>query len=126
MNIRDAVNRGFNLLGVSIVALSGFAFAPEMFLENDVPDKLDDALLFIVGLIGIAWYTKAKNKYTRSIVPVGLVGVALLLKIMAVIVEFNDVENVGDDFGGLILFVLSFGLILYQYFKTKKLLAASA
>ena len=122
MNIRDSINRGFNLLAVSIVGLSGFAFLPEAFLENDAPDKIDDVLLFILGLLGIAWYSKKDNSYSRSLVPVVLVGLSLLTKIGALFIEFDDAASVGDDFGALILFVLSFGLVVYQYQKTGKLL----
>src|ERR1700690_2024891 len=116
MNIQQYINRGFNLLAVSIVGLSGFAFLPEVFLENDIPDKVDDIVLFILGIVGMVWYRK--NKYARSFVPVLLVILALLTKIGALIVEFDDAASVGDDFGALILFVLALGLVWYQYNRT--------
>jgi len=119
---KDALNRGFNLLAVSITALAGFAFLPEAFLEKDIPDKFDDSLLFIIGIIGMAWYAKTSNRTARSIIPLVLVVLALLVKIMAVIIEFDDAESVGDDFGGLILFVLAVGLVVYQWRKTAKLI----
>lgn len=125
MNLKDSINRGFNLLGTSIVALAGFAFTAEIFLENDWPDKIDDITLLVLGVVAIIWYLSGKNKYMRSIMPVVLVALSLLAKIGAIIVEHDDKDAVGDDFGGLTLFVLATGLIIYQYFKTKKLLKAS-
>jgi hypothetical protein len=125
MNIRESINRGFNLLAVSIVGLSGFAFLPEIFLEHDIPDKVDDIVLLVLGIVGIFWYRQKNNRFARSRMPLILVGLALLTKIGALIIEFNDAASVGDDFGALILFVLSFGLVWYQYSKTKKLLESS-
>ena len=126
MTARDALNRGFNLLGVAIVSLAGFAFLPEVFLENDIPDKIDDGALFLLGLLGIVWYLRGTHRFSRSIMPVVLVGAALLVKIGALFIEFDDAASVGDDFGALILFVLSFFFVLYQYGKTKNLADAAS
>lgn len=121
-NIKEAINRGFNLLAVSIVGLSGFAFLPEVFVENDVPDKIDDALLFILGIIAMIWYRKSNNSKTRSIVPVVFVIIGLLVKILGIIIEHDDAEALGDDLGGLILMVLATGLVIFQYKKNRKML----
>ena len=34
MIFRDAINRGYNLVGTSIIAITGFAFFPEFFIEQ--------------------------------------------------------------------------------------------
>jgi hypothetical protein len=112
MSISESINRGYNLLVTSIVSLAGLAFLPEAFLEKDIPDKVDDTLLFVIGMLGIWWYNRGDNRFKHSIVPVVLV-----------ILAFDDAEAVGDDFGGLILFALAVGLAVYQYQKTKKLLS---
>jgi hypothetical protein len=120
--LQEYINRGLNLLGVSIVGLSGFAFAPEIFLEKDIDDKLDDIGLLVVGVLGIFWYLWGKNKYSRSVFPVLLVSLSLVIKVVALLVEFKDAEAVGDDFGAIILFVLSLILVIYQYWLVRKLL----
>lgn len=125
MNLKASINRGFNLLGTAIVALAGFAFTAEIFLENDWPDKIDDIALLVLAIVGIIWYLYGKNKYMRSVMPVVLIVLSLLAKIMAVIIEHDDKDAVGDDFGGLTLFVLATIFIVYQYTKTKKLLQAA-
>ena len=126
MTTQESLNRTVNLLGTSVVGLAGFAFMPEIVLENDAPDKVDDILLFLLALGAMWWYNRAGNKYLRSVAPVVFVVLALVIKIGAVVVEHDDAEAVGDDMGGLILFILSIGLVAYQYVKTGKLLAASA
>ncbi len=56
--------------------------------------------MFLLGVVGIIWYLRTANKYSRTIWPIILLVVALLIKIFAVAVEFPDPEDVGDDFGG--------------------------
>ena len=121
--VRDASVRGFNLLAVSIPALAAFAFAPEMFVEADIPDKVDDALLFILGLIAIGWYLRGRNKFAQSLMPVVFVVLAAAIKIGGLLIEIGDPESMGDDAGGVILFLLATALIIYQYRKSKKLAA---
>lgn len=122
MKISETINRGFNLLGASLVALPGFAFVPEIFLEKDWDDKADDIGLLVIGIVGIMWYLTGNNRTGRSITPVVLVILALLVKAAAVFIEFRDKEAVGDDYGALILFVLATLFVIYQYVQTKKLL----
>ncbi|MDR3642677.1 MAG: hypothetical protein P4L74_03575 [Candidatus Doudnabacteria bacterium] len=120
MKASELVNRTNNLIATTIVALSGFAFLPEVFIEDDHADKLDDALLFILGLVAIYWYKKGQNRFQRTVMPVVLSGLALLIKIMGVVIEFHDKESLGDDLGGLILFLISFGFIWWLYNKNDK------
>ena len=123
MTPREIWNRGNNLLSVAVVALAGFAFSPESVLEPEVPFKIDEILLFWLGVGAIGWYVWGKNKWKRSIVPVLFVWAGLAIKIMAVVIEFKDKEDVGDDFGALILFILATALVTFLYLRAKKVLA---
>ena len=76
MKLYESINRGFNLLAVSIIGLSGFAFMPEIFGEHDWDDKADDILLFLLGIAAIIWYRK--NKFKSSMAPVVFVALALI------------------------------------------------
>ena len=125
MNLKQSINRSFNLLAAAIVGLSGFAFMAEIFLEHDWDDKIDDIILLALAIIIIVWYLRKDNRYNRSVLPVVLTGLALATKIMALIVEFSDPEAAGDDFGAVILFVLAFIFILYEFHATRKLLNAA-
>lgn len=120
MKAIELLNRTNNIIATTIVALAGFAFLPEVFIENDHADKIDDGLLFILGLIAIYWYKKGQNRFQRSVMPVVLVGLGLAIKILGAVIEFHDPESIGDDMGGLILFVIAFFLILWLYKKNDK------
>lgn len=125
MTVQEAINRGNNLLATSIAALAGFAFTPEAFIEDHPLYKVDDALLFWIGIGAIVWYWVGKNRYTRSIAPVLFVLGGLLVKIIGLMIEFKDKDDAGDDFGGLLLFVLASILVVWIFITSKKLLDAS-
>lgn len=120
MSVQEAWQRGNNLVATAIVALAGISFLPEFFLETEVPYKIDDGALFLLGIGAVWWYKVGNHRYVRSIVPVLFVVVSLLIKIMGVVIEFKDKDDVGDDFGGLILFVAATILVLWLYWKNKK------
>lgn len=120
MTPQEIWNRGNNLVATAILALSGFAFLPEAFLETEVPFKMDEILLFLLGIGAVGWYLWGKNKFQNSIVPVVLVWMGLAFKIMAIALEFKDKEDVGDDMGAVILFLLAGLLVTWLYLQAKK------
>lgn len=124
MNIKESLNRGFNLLAVSISGLAGFAFLPEVFVEKDMPDKVDDFLLFIIGIIAMSWYMRSNNRYARSAAPLIFIIISLVVKVAGLLIELDDPASFGDDIGGVILLVLSAFLIINQYKKTGRFLAS--
>ena len=81
--------------------------------------------LLVVGLAGIAWYLTGKHKFSRSAVPLALVGAGLLIEIVDLAIEFGDKEDIGDDIGALILFVLAVILVAWQYFNGRRAPEAS-
>ena len=117
MTVDEAIQRGNNLVATAIVALSGFGILPEFFLEDKAVYKLDEFLLFLLGIAGLAWYLLGRNKVTRSLVPVLLVVAAMVVKIVGVIIEFNDKEDATDDYGALILFALASILVAWLYVR---------
>jgi len=125
MNLKDSINRTTNLAATTISALAGFAFLPEVFVEDKLQYKLDDALLFVLGIVAMGWYMKGENRFSRSVLPVLFVFAGLLIKFLGVIIEIKEKDDVGDDFGGLILFLLGSFFVALVYVKSKKLLAAA-
>jgi len=125
MDISQSVNRSVNLVGASIAGLAGFAFAPEMIIEPESIDRVDDFVLLLVGIAAIVWYLRGVNRYARSLMPIVFVALGLVVKVFAIIVEIADPEDVGDDFGGLILFVLATALVAFLYSRAESLAKAS-
>lgn len=116
MTAHELWNRGNNLVSIAIIAIGGLAFFPEVFAEDELLHKLDDGLLFILSLVSIIWYRKKNNRFSRSLTPVIFTLTALAVKFLAILIEIKDKEDIGDDFGGLILFVLAalLSVVLYR------------
>jgi hypothetical protein len=117
MNLRseDIWNRGNNLVATATLAIAGLAFLPEFFVEDDLINKIDDGLLFIIGIVAVIWYRTGFNKYTRSKTIIYLTIAALVTKIGGILMEITDKTDMGDDFGGTILFISACVLIIMLY-----------
>ena len=121
MTVSESVNRTVNLVATTIIGIAGFSFLHELGIETEVLFKLDDLVLAVLGISAIIWYKKGKNSTTRSFIPVVFVALGLLTKVVAIFLEISDKEDVGDDFGALILFVLATSFIYWLYKKAPKL-----
>lgn len=119
MTIRDAIYRGYNLVATAIVGLSGLAFFPEFFTEDELTHKLDEGVLLLLAIGSIVWYFVGRNKYSRTIVPILFVAASLVMKVIAFILESGDPADQGDEFGAIILFLLGLVLVIWQYASIK-------
>jgi hypothetical protein len=127
MTVRDAINRGYNLVGTAIVGITGFAFFPEFFIEDELTHKIDESVLLLLALGSIAWYLIGKNKFSRTIVPILFATAALTMKLLAFFVfETGDAADLADEFGALILFVLTLSFLIWQYVSIKRIAAKEA
>jgi hypothetical protein len=117
MTVADAVNRGFNLMASAILALAGAAFSELIFSEPDAIDKVDNSVLLLVGIIAVVWYLWGGQQWKRTPIPLVFSGVALLGQFLGIGIEIGDSAAVGDDFGGLVIYLLTMILLvaLYQY-----------
>lgn len=123
MTVQEAVNRTNNLVAASIVALAGFTFFPEFFIEDEVSHRLDEGLLFLLAIWAIIWYRRGQNRFKRTVAPIWFVGGALAIKILGIILEHSDKEDLGDDMGALVLFILATALVVWLYRKGTDLAA---
>jgi hypothetical protein len=116
----EAINRGYNLMLTAFLALGGIAFGTVITEETDLPDKVDDAGFLILGIVAVIWYLTSK-KTQRSIVPVILAAVAVVVQIVGVVLEFGDEKAFGDNIGGMFLFIplLVFASLQYFYFNPR-------
>ena len=122
MTVRDALSRGYNLVGTALVAIPGFAFFPEFFTEDEVTHKLDEGVLFLLAIGAIAWYFIGNNKVSRTIVPVLLTAAAFIMKLLAFfLLETGDATDLGDEYGALLLFLIAFGFLIWQYVSLRRM-----
>lgn len=122
MTVRDALNRGYNLVGTAIIAISGLTFFPEFFTEDELTHRLDEGVLFLLAISSIVWYLLGKNKFSRTIVPILFTTAALVMKLIAFfLLEKGDAADLGDEFSAIILFVITLGFLVWQYVSTKRI-----
>ena len=122
MTVRDALNRGYNLVGTAIIAISGLAFFPEFFTEDEPTHKFDEGVLLLLAIGAIAWYLTGKNKFSRTVVPILFTAAALVMKLIAFfLLEKGDAADLGDEFGAIILFVITLAFLIWQYVSIKRM-----
>ena len=82
MTLQNAINRGYNLLACTALALAGLAFGTVVFEEADLLDKVDDIGFLVIGAVAVIWYLVGRNRFKRSLVPIVLSGIAIWLAVL--------------------------------------------
>lgn len=110
-----------NFFVASLVSILGFTMIYEIISEDDISDKIDDILMFVLGLVAIWWYKKSGYKGQSSKLALFVTIGASLIKIMAIVIEHADKEAVGDDIGILMSLLLALMFVGYLVvFRQKK------
>jgi hypothetical protein len=117
---QDIYNRGYNLMITALVLLPGLAFGSVVLNEADFNDKIDDFVLLGSGILILVWYFIGRNRFSRSIVPLGFAVLSIAGQIAGVLIEKDDKEAFGDNIGGMIIFVGVVALAFYQYWRAPK------
>ena len=126
MTLQNAINRGYNLLACTALALAGLAFGTVVFEEADLLDKVDDIGFLVIGAVAVIWYLLGHNRFKRSVVPIVLSGIAIIVQVVGLVLEKDDPASFGDNIGGIWLFVPLFVFLIVQFYVNRRLLVASA
>jgi hypothetical protein len=126
MTLQNAINRGYNLLACTALALAGLAFGTIVFEEADLLDKVDDIGFLVIGAVAITWYLVGCNRFKRSVVPIVLSGIAIIVQVVGLVLEKDDPASFGDNIGGMWLFVPLLVVLVVQFYVNRRHLAASA
>jgi hypothetical protein len=98
-SIKEAMNRGNNLLIVGFLSVLGIGVIAELFNEVDLQDKIDDTIIMLIAIIAIVWYVRGTHRYQYSWVPFILLSLGFIDKIGAIAIESGDPAAAGDEFG---------------------------
>jgi heme A synthase len=116
MKVREAINRGNNLLALALLGIGGGTFALTIFSESEWIDRIDDAIIGLLAIGIIVWYFWGANRYRRSWVPLAMLLGALAAKLGAVVLELHDPAALGDDIPGVVMFAISAVVFAILYF----------
>jgi len=125
MTLQNAINRGYNLLACTTLALAGLAFGTVVFEEADVLDKVDDIGFLVIGAVAVIWYLVGRNRFKRSVVPIVLAGIAIIVQLVGLVLEKDDPASFGDNIGGIWLFVPLFVFLIVRFYINWKYLASA-
>ena len=125
MTHQNAINRGYNLLACTVLALAGLAFGTVVFEEADLLDKVDDIGFLVIGAVAVIWYLFGRNRFKRSVVPIILAGIAIIIQIVGLVLENDDPASFGDNIGGMWLFVPLFVFLIAQYYINRRHLTSA-
>jgi hypothetical protein len=125
MTLQNAINRGYNLLACTVLALAGLAFGTVVLEEADLLDKVDDIGFLVIGAVAVIWYLLGRNRFKRSVVPIVLSGIAIIVQIVGLVLEKDDPASFGDNIGGIWLFVPLFFVLVVQFYINRRHLASA-
>lgn len=121
MNTREAMNRGLNFFGVTVLAIDASLALFEIFNENEWIDRIEDVGVSLLAVVGIAWYLVGRNRYQRNPLPLICLGLAWMLKMIAVFgTEFDDANARGPDIGLIVTLGLATIVFGVQYIRTRR------
>jgi hypothetical protein len=117
MNVAEANNRGLNFAIAAFAGALAVALATAIPTEDELLHKADETIIPLVFVGLLIWYFTGRRKYSRSLVPLGTIALALVLKLIWLAIEFNDKEDRGNDIGIAILLVSFLAITAYAYFR---------
>lgn len=65
--------------------------------------SIDDLVITLLAVTGIVWSVPSANRHSRSLVPLGLVAGALVMQLLALLIERGDTGDLGDDTLGVVI-----------------------
>ena len=84
---------------------------------------MDNSIIVIVAIIAVAWYLIGNHRFERSVVPIVLAGAALAGQLVGIAIEAGDSTAIGDDIGGMLLFLPLLILLIVVNSTDRELLA---
>ena len=121
---REALNRGNNLLIVGFLAVIATGLVALLFVEDEWVDRAEDLVFLVIAIAAVSWYRSGSNRYRFSLMPYGLLTVAFLAKVAALLIEFGDLPAMGDDLlllPPLFVMMIIAGSMLYRTRRVESL-----
>lgn len=119
MKVNEAIARGYNFFVVAALGIMAGSLVDEALFEDEWLFKLDELLIIAIGIAAVAWYLNGQHRYQRSLVPLALAAVTFLAKVVGLILEINDAQDIGDDFVLVQVLLLLVIVAAVTYYRTR-------
>src|ERR1700694_181788 len=93
IGVAEEVNRGNNLMTTALIAGLAVEMAHEAVTER-WPDRIDDMVFVGLAAALAIWYSLRRNRYRRSILPLGIAAGCLAANVVAAAIEPGTGEDV--------------------------------
>jgi len=118
MTVEEANNRGWNFAVAAFLGALAIGMLTAIPSEDEFTHKLDEIVIPLVVVAFLVWYFMGRNKFTRSLIPLGVVVLVLVLKAIALFVlEFSDVADRGDDIGIAVVLIAFLVIAGWTYYR---------
>src|SRR5215467_1389384 len=118
MTVEEANNRGWNFAVAAFLGALAIGMLTAIPSEDEFTHKLDEIVIPLVVVAFLVWYFMGRNKFTRSLIPLGVVALVLVLKAIALFVlEFSDVADRGDDIGIAVVLIAFLVIAGWTYYR---------
>ena len=121
MTMGEALNRGFNLLAVTLVGLAVFLLSLEFLTDADWVLRAADVALFCIGVACVVWYRRRNNRFKNSLVPIYFTAFALGIRVFCSIITYATTGLLFHSIQESRLMFFATLVIVQQYHKTQGL-----
>ena len=97
MTARESVNRTINVIPAATLVIVGFDLLPDLAQETGWLHRLDEIGIYILAALAGGWYLTGRNRFRRSPWLLWLLAVSLIVKLIAVGIEYAEPDDVGGD-----------------------------
>ena len=119
MTVDEERNRALNFAVAAFLGALAIGLLTAIPSEDEFTHRLDEIVVAIVVGAFLFWYFAGRNKYSRSTIPLGAIGIVLVIKAVALFVlEFNDVQDRGDDIGISVVVLAYLAIMTWNYVRS--------
>jgi uncharacterized membrane protein YjjP (DUF1212 family) len=120
ITVREATNRGNNMLMVGYMAITAAAIVERLIGEDDMVDQIDEAVIILLAIAGLVWYFSRRNRYQHSFAPLALFVATFVVQAGGLMAEISDPAAAGDDFGLAIAYAIGLIVSIVIYARSRE------
>ena len=120
ISVREATNRGNNMLMIGYLAITASAIVERLIGEDDMVDRIDEAVIILLAIAGLVWYFSRRNRYQHSFAPLALFIATFVVQAGGLIAEISDPAAAGDDYGLVIAFAVGLIVSIVIYTRSRE------
>jgi hypothetical protein len=120
ITVREATHRGNNMLMVGYLAITAAAIVERLIGEDDLVDRLDEAVIILLAIAGLVWYFSRRNRYQHSFAPLALFIATFVVQATGLGLEISDPAAAGDDYGLVVAYLVGLIVSIVIYARARE------